>query len=146
MVITSGVRLAPAVALLGCVDFAATVDPAAGLPDVAVEAPSFARDVAPMLVKRCAVGGCHTPLTRQAGLVLTRDGAYDMLVGRRALLAPDLDRVRPGRSDSSWLVAMIGSDAARRRGASRMPLAATPLTANQIATIVHWIDRGASPD
>lgn len=131
--------------LAACANFDAAVDPAAGLPDVIVEAPTFA-DVRPILERRCDVGGCHTPLTRQAGLVLAPDSAYAMLVGRRSTLAPDLLRVAPGRADSSWLVAMIGPDPVRRRGLSRMPLASTPLTPNQIATIARWIDRGAPRD
>jgi hypothetical protein len=137
--------LVVAALLSGCANFDASVDPAAGLPDVIVEAPTFA-DVRPILERRCDVGGCHTPLTRQAGLVLAPDSAYEMLVGRRATLAPDLRRVEPGRADASWLTAMIGPDPARRRGLSRMPLASTPLTPNQIATIVRWIDRGAPRD
>jgi hypothetical protein len=51
--------------------------------------------------------------------------------------------VEPGNAADSWLVRRIGADPALRNGLPRMPLAATPLTPNQIATIVNWIDQGA---
>jgi hypothetical protein len=52
-------------------------------------------------------------------------------------------RVSPSQPNLSWLVAMISDDAAARQGFSRMPLASHPLTPNQIATIVRWIEQGA---
>jgi hypothetical protein len=52
--------------------------------------------------------------------------------------------VKPGSADQSYLVHTIEPDSSRRGGFPRMPLAATPLTANQIATIVNWINRGAA--
>jgi hypothetical protein len=127
----------------GCADFTGGSDPTGGLPDVAVAMPSFATDVRPIFVKRCALGGCHSLAARQQGLVLTADSAYDALVGRPSRLGRGMPYVTPGKADSSWVVAMIGPDPARRLGVSRMPLASTPLTTNQIATIVNWIDAGA---
>jgi len=128
---------------LGCADFDTLLDPAGGAPDALVPTPSFSADVVPIFEKRCSLGGCHSLATRQAGLVLTPDAAYDALVGVPSSLVPPTLRVRPLRPDSSWLVAIIGADDAARRGYSRMPLASHPLTANQIATIVRWIEQGA---
>jgi hypothetical protein len=51
--------------------------------------------------------------------------------------------VVPGDASTSWLVAMIGDDAAARFHNARMPLGGQPLTPNQIATIVNWIENGA---
>ena len=115
-----------------------------GLPDVLVEEPSLARDVQPILDKRCAFGGCHSATTRQAGLVLVSGASHGALVGRPARLNPSDTLVIPGAASRSWLMKMVGRDAAARSGVSRMPLAAAPLTANQIATIARWIDRGAA--
>ena len=129
-----------------CSDFEAPNDPAFGLPDVAVAQPSLSRDVQPILDKRCTLGGCHSLLTRRAGLVLTPDSAHAALVGRQAVLRPELQRVLPGKPDSSWLLIMIEPDQARRGGTPRMPLAAHPLTPNQIATVANWIARGAPRD
>lgn len=131
------------VGTLGCADFDTPVDPAGGAPDDLVATPSFSANVAPIFEKRCATGGCHSLATRQAGLALTPDAAYSALVGVQAALRPSLLRVRPSQPADSWLVAMIGADNSVRQGYSRMPLATQPLTANQIATIVRWIEQGA---
>jgi hypothetical protein len=143
--VRSATALAAAVALvaLGCADFDSLIDPTGGAPDELVATPSFSANVVPILEKRCSVGGCHSFATRQAALVLTPDAAYDALVGVPAALRPSAVRVRPSDPSGSWLVAMIGADDAARQGFSRMPLATQPLTANQITTIVRWIEQGA---
>jgi len=126
-----------------CVDFDGPEDLTFGLPDVAVDAPTLTRDVQPIFDKRCAFGGCHSVATHQAGLVLVAGSSYDALVGRRARLNPGDTLVVPGASSRSWLVKMLGADAQARSGISRMPLAAAPLTTNQLVTIARWIDQGA---
>ena len=128
---------------LGCADFEMTVDPSGGVPDVLVPNPSFSANVAPIFEKRCAVGGCHTFATHQAGLTLDATRAYNSLVGVPSSLRPSLVRVTPGQPSESWLVTMIGADDAARQNFSRMPLATQPLTSNQIGTIVRWIEQGA---
>jgi hypothetical protein len=128
---------------LGCADFETPVDPTGGAPDTLVETPSFSANVAPIFDKRCAVGGCHTIATHQAGLVLEPSEAYQSLVGVSSTLRPSLERVTPGEPTQSWLVTMISADDVARQGVSRMPLATYPLTDNQIATIVRWIEQGA---
>lgn len=130
-------------ASLGCADFDTPLDPTGGAPDLLVANPSFSANVVPIFEKRCSLGGCHSLATRQADLALTPGMAYDMLVNVPSTRVPSLVRVRPSRPDSSWLVTMISADDAARRGFSRMPLASQPLTANQIATIVRWIEQGA---
>ena len=127
----------------GCADFEATVDPTGGLPDVEVANPSFAADIQPIFTKRCSIGGCHTPLSRKAELVLSEGYAYDSIVNRPSYLAPQFDRVEPSDAANSWLVRMIEDDDAARLHFPRMPLAGQPLTDNQIATIVNWIENGA---
>jgi hypothetical protein len=128
---------------LGCADFETAVDPTGGAPDTLVPNPSFSANVAPIFEKRCGVGGCHSVATHQADLTLTPDRAYDSLVGVASSRVPTMLRVRPLDPDQSRLVRMIGPDDAARRGFSRMPLATEPLTPNQIATIVRWIEQGA---
>lgn len=135
-----------ALAIAACADFEATVDPTGGLPDVAVAAPTFSQHVLPIFVERCSIGGCHSLASQQAGLVLTASLAWDRIVGVPSTLRPSDLLVRPGRSDDSWLVAMIGPDDSERHGRSRMPLASAPLTPNQIGNIMRWIDRGAPRD
>ena len=128
---------------LGCADFETPVDPTGGAPDTLVEMPSFSANVAPIFDKRCAAGGCHSIATHQAGLTLDPSVAYESLVGVSSSLQPSLKRVTPFEPSQSWLVTMISADDAARQGISRMPLATYPLTDNQIATIVRWIEQGA---
>ena len=130
-------------ATLGCADFDTPLDPSGGAPDVLVPTPSFSSNVAPIFEKRCATGGCHSIATHQAGLTLDPSVAYDAIVGVSSALRPSELRVRPGEPNRSWLVTMISADDAARQGYSRMPLATQPLTPNQIATIVRWIEQGA---
>ncbi|MDQ3696655.1 MAG: hypothetical protein M3373_01330 [Gemmatimonadota bacterium] len=130
----------------GCADFEAVEDPTFGLPDIVVANPSFSRDVGPILDLRCATGGCHTVRRRQGEMALESSVAYDEIVGVRAVTNPAFLRVRPGDADSSWLVRRIQPDPALRPGFTRMPLATTPLTPNQIATIMNWVEQGAVRD
>ena len=132
-----------AVVTLGCADFETPVDPSGGAPDVLVPTPSFSANVAPIFEKRCAVGGCHSIGTHQAGLTLDPSRAYDALVAVPSSLRPSFLRVTPRQPSQSWLVTMISADDAARQNYSRMPLATHPLTDNQIATIVRWIEQGA---
>jgi hypothetical protein len=127
----------------GCADFESTVDPSGGLPDVEVANPSFANDIQPIFTRRCAIGGCHTVNSARAEMVLAAGHAYDSLVNKPSFLNPALDRVEPGDAANSWLVRMIGPDEDARLHYSRMPLGGQPLTNNQIATIVNWVENGA---
>ena len=81
---------------LGCADFETPADPTGGAPDVLVPNPSFTAEVAPIFEKRCAVGGCHSIATHQAGLTLDPTKAYESLVGVSSTLRPAELRVRPG--------------------------------------------------
>lgn len=146
----AGVRVvavaAAALALAaGCADFSAPEDPTFGLPDVVLADPSFSRDIQPILTKRCVVGGCHTLGIAQGGLALDSTVAYAALVGVPSVSGGAYLRVAPGNAADSWLIRRLSADATERQGLPRMPLAATPLTANQLATVVAWIDRGARP-
>jgi hypothetical protein len=127
----------------GCALVDTGLDPAFGLPDEVVAAPTLVRDVQPILDTRCAFGGCHSVATAQAGLVLVAGASHAALVGRPARLGVGDTLVIPGAAARSWLVRLVGENEAARRGVRRMPLAASPLTDNQRETIRRWIDRGA---
>lgn len=129
-------------AVATCADFTVPVDPTGGLPDVVVAHPSFQTNIQPIFTARCAQGGCHTYASAGGHLVLAPGYAYDSLVNRPAYLAAFV-RVVPGDHASSWLWRMLVPDSTERFGLERMPLGAEPLTANQIQTIVNWIDEGA---
>lgn len=138
--------LAAAVALAlgaaGCSDLTIT-RPVDAIP-VAIAHPSFSRDIQPILTETCASStACHSGATPQAGLNLSPSLAFTALVDVPATFAPDLRRVRPSRPDSSFVLMMLGENAARRRGARRMPLTSLPLPAPVIETIRNWIADGA---
>jgi hypothetical protein len=130
-------------ALTNCADFTGNTDPAAGLPDVAIANPVFSQHVLPVFERRCAIGGCHSILSKRAGLVLVRDSAHTAIVGQPSRLRDGEVLVRPGNAEESWLVILLEDDAARRRDVLRMPLGSGSLTPNQITTIRNWIDQGA---
>lgn len=139
-----GATLTTIVALSwACADFESTVDPTGGLPDVEIANPLFVTDIQPIFNRRCAIGGCHTVLSRKSELVLQEGYAYDSIVNIPAFLNPQYLRVEPGNAVDSWLVRMIEADDDQRDHFARMPLGSHPLTPNQIATIVNWIENGA---
>jgi hypothetical protein len=131
---------------LGCADYEGVIDPAHGLPDVAVAMPQFGRDVLPIIERRCAIGGCHSILTHQGGLVLVADSAHRALVNQPSRLRAGEVLVRPGDAMNSWMAILISDDVARRSGYARMPLGSGALTPNQVTTIRNWINRGAPND
>ena len=135
-----------AAAFGACADFEGVVAPTGGLPDVVVEVPQFQRDIVPIFERRCGIGGCHSELSHQAGLVLTPASAHAALLNKPAQTRIGEVLVRPGNADNSWLVIAISDNAARRLGLARMPLGSGPLTANQIQTIINWVNRGAPND
>jgi hypothetical protein len=129
-----------------CADFEGVTNPTGGLPDVVVDAPQFSRDIVPIFERRCGIGGCHSEVSRQGGLVLTRASAHGALINVPAQTRLGEVLVRPGDAAGSWLVIAIRDDSARRRGLPRMPLASGALTPNQVQTIVNWVNRGAPND
>ena len=131
-------------AALACTDFEAPEEVV--LPDVLVPNPSFEHDIQPIFTARCATASCHNLATQQMGLNLQAGYAYDAIVDEDSPSSHDLAYIRPFKPDSSWLVRMIQADPARRFFVERMPLGRTPLTDNQIATIINWVNAGAPPN
>lgn len=94
---------------------------------------------------RCATAFCHDAATASANLDLSDGQSYANLVG----VQPDnavargkgLLRVVPNAPADSFLIIKV-TDPALGEG-SRMPLTGAPLTAEQIALLVGWIDAGA---
>ena len=127
------------------------------LPDELVAEPSFSRDIAPVLERRCSVASCHSFSSRRLSLVLDVHRSYDELVPDApcpttrpqpdgcSFFTPGMALVQPGDANVSWLVKMISPDSVEaRHGLDRMPLGRPPLTDNQIANIVTWINQGAA--
>jgi hypothetical protein len=130
-----------AASFAACTDFAAPDEVV--LPDVLVANPSFEEDIQPILTARCATASCHNLATQQMGLNLEAGHAYGEIVEVDSPNAPGFKYIRAGDADNSWLVRMIQADPTRRFARPRMPLGRTPLTENQIATIINWVNAGA---
>jgi WD40 repeat protein len=97
----------------------------------AQDAPSFAKDVAPIFAANCA--GCHGASTRMGGLNLdtfeglAQGGSHGKVI-------------EPGTSESSRLLLMITG-----KVTPPMPLSGARLAGGDIETIKKWIDDGAKP-
>ena len=98
----------------------------------AAAAPSFTRDVRPILQKQCQ--GCHQPASKSSGLDVT---SFEELRkgGKRGAA------VVAGNPDESVIVRYI-------KGAAqpRMPLGQAPLKSEEIALFRDWIKAGALDD
>ncbi len=93
------------------------------------DAPSFAKDIAPIFASNCA--GCHSASTRMGGLNLDTFDSMAQGGGHGKV-------VEPGKSESSRLFLMVTG-----KVAPTMPLSGTRLAAGDIETIKKWIDAGA---
>lgn len=97
----------------------------------AADAPSYAKEVAPIFAANCA--GCHNANTKMGELRLD---AYDALQqgGHSGAV------IVPGKSQESRLFLRISG-----KVPPRMPLGGQPLSAGEMEIIQRWIDAGAIP-
>jgi hypothetical protein len=122
-----------------------------GLSEVATDSntPATRADVEAILVRSCALGGCHAAASRagELGLPLGGGAWVDELVNRPSLENPELLLVAPGRPEDSWLMHKItGNYCAFACDGSlgcgqRMP-AGAPLAQAEIDTIYAWVQAG----
>ena len=91
----------------------------------------------------CALAGCHSEVTPQAGLDLTDGTSYSSLVGVDSTQEIGKKRVVPGDPAASVLFQSV-------QGTSptlpRMPFGLRPLPQADIEAIAHWILQGAKDD
>ena len=117
-----------AIALCTIIAFASTA--AVALPRMRPSA--FARDVKPLLARRCF--SCHGPTAREGGLRLDKpDTAL-------AELDSGLHAIVPGHVDQSALIDRAVSAADE---SERMPPEGKPLSSKEIETLKQWIAAGA---
>ena len=98
----------------------------------AAATPDFARDIEPLLVKRCSE--CHGPDKQKANLRLD---------SRAAAVAPAKSgriAIQPGKPDESELLKRVTSTDADEV----MPPKGPRLTATEVETLRHWIQSGAT--
>ena len=96
------------------------------------EAPSFTRDVRPILQRSCQ--GCHQPASKMSGLDLTTYAGL-MAGGEKG---PSLT---PGDPATSSMVAYVTGERT-----PRMPMGGEALPEDQIAVLRDWIAGGAEDD
>ncbi len=103
---------------------------------------SFSQIQGQIFTPSCAKAGCHAASSGAGGMVLAAGVSYAQIVGRPAPEDPQIDLVKPGNADASYLVRKIRGDPTI--SGSRMPLDGPPfLTPQQIAGIEGWIQAGA---
>src|SRR5581483_6051414 len=97
----------------------------------AQEAPSFAKDVAPIFAANCA--GCHAGTVKMGALSLD---TFDSLMqgGHKGAV------IVPGKSNDSRLYLMITG-----KMQPAMPLSGSKLADGEVEIIRKWIDAGAKP-
>ena len=109
---------------------------------IAADAPSFKRDIAPLLEERCA--GCHLTGEESGKLALNMDAAFKTLVGQPSIESPLL-RVKPGDPEASYLVKKLeGTQLLAGGKGARMPLGGPPIDPAFLSAVRQWIASGAS--
>jgi mono/diheme cytochrome c family protein len=117
-------------------------------PDVAqqpVQTASFYQsDIAPLLTSSCA--SCHLTGAEAGNMSLVPGKAIAALVGVKAVGAPSLTRIVPGKPDESYVIMKLEGTHIENGGAgAKMPFGAPPLSPDKIAKLRKWISEGAKP-
>jgi hypothetical protein len=107
------------------------------------EVVSYARDVEPLVIKRCV--GCHAGTEAKAGLVLEPGKGYGDLVGRPSTQAPNVLLVVPGDPEASYLWRKLEGTTAVGKGMPRGMLGFRALPPEELNRIRRWIEEGARP-
>jgi hypothetical protein len=107
---------------------------------------SFAGELQPLLTAGCTAANCHDTTQPQTGLNLTANVAYDELVGVTSFQCANLQLVKPGSPNDSYLIdKFIGGNPGGCYIGVRMPKLASAFSASQIQAFRDWIANGA-PD
>ena len=106
-------------------------------------AANFSAIQASVFTPSCATAGCHSDADARAGLSLTAQSSYAMLVGIASSQQAGLQRVNPGRPDISYLIQKL-EGMAGITGGQMPPGAALPQV--DIDVIRQWITDGAGDD
>lgn len=112
---------------------------------VAGGAPTFA-EVQAIFDRSCTTAGCHGGPSPALGLALTSADSYANLVNVPSSAKPDMDRVEPGSSATSFLVKKLDGTFATELflDGDLMP-PGFGLAPQEIDLVVGWIDAGAQP-
>lgn len=98
---------------------------------------AFEAQAEPIVARKCIA--CHSNANSQGGLSLQRGSGYDLLVNVASTGVPEMPRVTPGDSQSSYLVhKLLGTHSDLGGSGTSMPPAGLP--AAEIEKITAWID------
>ncbi|MDH3744953.1 MAG: hypothetical protein OES47_07625 [Acidobacteriota bacterium] len=89
----------------------------------------------------CAVSGCHSAASANAGLVLVAGQAFGNLVNVPSTQRPRFNRIMPNDPDNSYVVKKLRGDA--DIDGDRMPAGGPFLGPGEIDRFVSWINDGA---
>ena len=104
---------------------------------------TLTRVQAEVFTPTCGALGCHDPLGRQEGMILTAGRSYTNTVGVASNQMPSLLRVAPSDPANSYLYRKINGAGIT---GDRMPQGGPYLTDAQIKLVRDWIRRGAPND
>jgi len=89
----------------------------------------------------CALSGCHTGPSPQAGMNLSAGVAYAQIVGVASSEVPSLQRINPGNPSQSYMIQKL--EGAPGIQGARMPFGGPFLPQATIDRIRAWVDAGA---
>ncbi len=104
---------------------------------------TFTRVQNEIFTPSCGVLGCHDPLGRQEGMILSAGRAYSNTVGVASVEMASLQRISPGDFNNSYLYRKILGAGIT---GDRMPQGGPYLSDTQIKLVRDWIRRGAPND
>jgi hypothetical protein len=123
-------------------------------PEPAMDGPSYATTVEPIVVAKCATAGCHVDGGVLGGsadvsmppvyMVLEIGQGYAVLTQGPSVELPTMRTVGSGLDDSYLWHKLNNTHEAEGGVGLAMPIG-TPLTAAELAAIQAWIEGGASP-
>lgn len=141
---------AAALSVWACADL--TIEAAVDRIQAPLDSASFRKDIYPVIKATCAASGaCHLGPNAPAGNstvhldMSTDSAAYANLINvpSQGHPVPAIMRIRPFKSDSSFMYRVISRVPAYRLFYYRMPVAPYPLPDATVLTIRNWIDKGA---
>ena len=124
---------------VACAGDGTGLEPVSGVDQV-----TLSGDVQPIFTSTCALSGCHAGSNPEEGLNLSAGQTFANVVNVPSRQLPRMNRVAPGRPDSSYLVLKLRGVHLEVGGrGSQMPLGGMPLSMNELSTIGLWILNGA---
>lgn len=95
------------------------------------------------VLRTCTGGVCHDRIDPGGELSLTKEDAYDALVGAPSVQRTDMLLVDPGSPDTSYLLIKLGVGDLSLLEEALMPSGEPLLPQSDLDLIIQWIEDGA---